>query len=141
MVFVIISIVVGFQIITISRDMASQFTAKSQIDFDSNLRKNKIPATVEQKQISSDMASEITTNDQIDFERTLQKNIMEQQKHTSDGLLSVYDPTNAIAPLWKCSDEFSLEAADTKFAFVHVFKTAGTAVNTFLKDYAVVSSR
>jgi len=142
--FVIISIVVGFQITTISRHMASQFTAKSQIDFDSNLPKKKIPATVEQKQISSDMASEITTNDQIDFERTLQKNIMEQkqeqkqeQKRISDGLLSVYDPTNAIAPLWKCSDEFSLEAADTKFAFVHVFKTAGTAVNTFLKDYAV----
>eukprot|EP00588_Corethron_pennatum_P008265 CAMPEP_0194285284 /NCGR_PEP_ID=MMETSP0169-20130528/29839_1 /TAXON_ID=218684 /ORGANISM="Corethron pennatum, Strain L29A3" /LENGTH=435 /DNA_ID=CAMNT_0039031373 /DNA_START=257 /DNA_END=1564 /DNA_ORIENTATION=+ len=128
--FVIISIGVGFQIITISRDIASQFTAKSQIDFDSNLREDQIPATVERKQNPSDKASEITANTHTYFESTLRKNIF-------DGLLSVYDPTNAIAPLWKCSDEFALEAADTKFAFVHVFKTAGTAVNTFLKDYAV----
>jgi len=52
-------------------------------------------------------------------------------------LLSSYDPLPVVSPLWKCSDLRNDPASiASKLSFVHIFKTAGTAVNSFLRDYS-----
>jgi len=56
----------------------------------------------------------------------------------SAALLSSYDPLPVVFPLWKCSDLRNDPASiATKLSFVHIFKTAGTAVNSFLRDYSM----
>mmetsp|Transcript_17119 Transcript_17119/g.38541 ORF Transcript_17119/g.38541 Transcript_17119/m.38541 type:complete len:411 (+) Transcript_17119:214-1446(+) len=54
-------------------------------------------------------------------------------------LLTSYNASKAVAlPLWNCTDAF--EENVTKLAFVHVFKTAGSSVSDFLRDYALKCS-
>mmetsp|Transcript_42505 Transcript_42505/g.83560 ORF Transcript_42505/g.83560 Transcript_42505/m.83560 type:complete len:409 (-) Transcript_42505:434-1660(-) len=49
-------------------------------------------------------------------------------------LLASYDATGSVSPIWECADSF--RESGWKLGFVHVFKTAGSAVGGFLNDYA-----